>query len=191
MRHGKRGRHLSRTSAHRKALRLNIANSLFIHGRIVTTVEKAKETRSFVEKIITIAKKGLDKKESDRPGYVHCYRQVLSRLKNVDIVKKIFGEGDWRESEGIAKRFTNRNGGYTRILKLSGTRLGVLSGSSVDKIPELEYSMGGIRRKLRLLGRRLNDNASLAIFELVETETDVNNSEEIKPKVATSSLKNL
>lgn len=191
MRHGKRGRHLSRTSAHRKALRQNIANSLFIHGRIVTTVEKAKETRSFVEKIITIAKKGLDKKESDRPGYVHCYRQVLSRLKNVDIVKKIFGEGDWRESEGIAKRFTNRNGGYTRILKLSGTRLGVLSGSSVDKIPELEYSMGGIRRKLRLLGRRLNDNASLAIFELVETETDVNNSEEIKPKVATSSLKNL
>ncbi|TVL97784.1 50S ribosomal protein L17 [uncultured Candidatus Kuenenia sp.] len=191
MRHGKRGRHLSRTSAHRKALRQNIANSLFIHGRIVTTVEKAKETRSFVEKIITIAKKGLDKKESDRPGYVHCYRQVLSRLKNVDIVKKIFGEGDWRESEGIAKRFTNRNGGYTRILKLSGTRLGVLSGSSVGKIPELEYSMGGIRRKLRLLGRRLNDNASLAIFELVETETDVNNSEEIKPKVATSSLKNL
>ncbi|MBE7547851.1 LSU ribosomal protein L17p [Candidatus Kuenenia stuttgartiensis] len=190
MRHGKRGRHLSRTSAHRKALRQNIANSLFIHGRIVTTVEKAKETRSFVEKIITIAKKGLDKKESDRPGYVHCYRQVLSRLKNVDIVKKIFGEGDWRESEGIAKRFTNRNGGYTRILKLSGTRLGVLSGSSVGKIPELEYSMGGICRKLRLLGRRLNDNASLAIFELVETETDVNNSEEIKPKVATSSLKN-
>ena len=191
MRHGKRGRHLSRTSAHRKALRQNIANSLFTHGRIVTTVEKAKETRSFVEKIITIAKKGLDKKESDRPGYVHCYRQVLSRLKNVDIVKKIFGEGDWRESEGIAKRFINRNGGYTRILKLSGTRLGVLSGSSVGKIPELEYSMGGIRRKLRLLGRRLNDNASLAIFELVETETDVNYSEEIKPKVATSSLKNL
>lgn len=191
MRHGKRGRHLSRTSAHRKALRQNIANSLFIHGRIVTTVEKAKETRSFVEKIITIAKKGLDKKESDRPGYVHCYRQVLSRLKNVDIVKKIFGEGDWRESEGIAKRFTNRKGGYTRILKLSGTRLGVLSGSSIGKIPELEYSMGGIRRKLRLLGRRLNDNASLAIFELVETETDINYSEEIKPKVATSSLKNL
>ncbi|WP_347272856.1 50S ribosomal protein L17 [Candidatus Kuenenia sp.] len=191
MRHGKRGRHLSRTSAHRKALRQNIANSLFTHGRIVTTVEKAKETRSFVEKIITIAKKGLDKKESDRPGYVHCYRQVLSRLKNVDIVKKIFGEGDWRESEGIAKRFINRNGGYTRILKLSGTRLGVLSGSSVGKIPALEYSMGGIRRKLRLLGRRLNDNASLAIFELVETETDVKYSEEIKPKVATSSLKSL
>lgn len=189
MRHGKRGRHLSRTSAHRRALRQNIANNLFAHGRIVTTVEKAKETRSFAEKIITIAKKGLDKKESDRPGYVHCYRQVLSRLKNVDIVKKIFGEGDWRESEGIAKRFINRNGGYTRILKLSGTRLGVLSGSSVGKIPELEYSMGGIRRKLRLLGRRLNDNASLAIFELVETETDVKYSEEIKPKVAASSPK--
>ncbi len=64
MRHGKRGRHLSRTSAHRKALRQNIANSLFIHGRIVTTVEKAKETRSFVEKIITIAKKDWTKKRA-------------------------------------------------------------------------------------------------------------------------------
>ena len=57
-----RGRTLSRTSAHRKALRQNIANSLFIYGRIVTTIEKAKETKSFAEKIITLAKKGLLKK---------------------------------------------------------------------------------------------------------------------------------
>lgn len=186
MRHGKRGRHLSRTSAHRKSLRQNLANNLFIHGRIVTTVEKAKETRSFAEKIITIAKKGLEKKESDRPGYVHCYRQVLSRLKNADVVKKIFGEGKWRESGGIAQRYINRNGGYTRILKLSGTRLGVLTGSSVGKVPELEYTMGGMRRKLRLLGRRLNDNASLAVFELVEGEIEAQSAEEVKPKVATS-----
>ena len=68
MRHRMRGRHLSRTGAHRKALRQNITNSLFVYGRIVTTLEKAKETRSFAEKIITIAKKGLLKKNADRPG---------------------------------------------------------------------------------------------------------------------------
>ncbi|MBM4054054.1 MAG: 50S ribosomal protein L17 [Planctomycetes bacterium] len=186
MRHGKRGRHLSRTSAHRSSLRQNLANSLFIHGRIVTTLEKAKETRSFAEKIITIAKKGLEKKENDKPGYVHCYRQIFSRLKNVDVVKKILGEGQWRESGGIAKKYIDRNGGYTRILKLSGTRLGVLSGSSVGKVPQIEYTMGGMRRKLRLLGRRLNDNASLAVFELVEGTLETQSAEEVKPKVATS-----
>ena len=137
MRHGMRGRHLSRTAAHRKALRQNITNSLFTYGRIITTLEKAKETRSFAEKIITIAKKGLLKKDTDKPGYVHYYRQALTRLRNADVVKKLFGEGQWREAGGLAQRFMNRNGGYTRILKLSGTRLGVLSGSSIGKVPEL------------------------------------------------------
>ncbi|HHT9129323.1 MAG TPA: 50S ribosomal protein L17 [Candidatus Brocadiaceae bacterium] len=186
MRHRMRGRHLSRTAAHRKALRQNITNSLFKYGRIITTLEKAKETRSFAEKIITTAKKGLLKKDTDKPGYVHCYRQVLSRLRNVDAVKKLFGEGQWRETGGIAQRYMNRNGGYTRILKLSGTRLGVLSGSNVGKVPELEYKMEGVDRKLRLLGRRLNDNASRVIFELVEGTVGAQPSEEIKPEVTTA-----
>ena len=184
MRHRMRGRHLSRTAAHRKALRQNITNSLFTYGRIVTTLEKAKETRSFAEKLITIAKKGLLKKDADKPGYVHCYRQVLARLRNADVTRKLFGEGQWRESGGIAQRFANRNGGYTRILKLSGTRLGVLSGSSVGKIPELEYRMEGRDRKLRLLGRRLNDNASRVIFELV-AGAEMQPAEEVKPAVTT------
>lgn len=180
-----RGRHLSRTAAHRKALRQNITNSLFTYGRIVTTLEKAKETKSFAEKLITIAKKGLLKKDADKPGYVHCYRQVLSKLRNTDVTRKLFGEGQWRESGGIAQRFANRNGGYTRILKLSGTRLGVLSGSSVGKIPELEYRMEGRDRKLRLLGRRLNDNASRVIFELVAGVAEAQVVEQVKPAVTT------
>jgi len=180
-----RGRHLSRTAAHRKSLRQNITNSLFTYGRIVTTLEKAKETKSFAEKLITIAKKGLLKKDADKPGYVHCYRQVLSRLRNTDVTRKLFGEGPWRESGGIAQRFANRNGGYTRILKLSGTRLGVLSGSSVGKIPELEYRMEGRDRKLRLLGRRLNDNASRVIFELVVGAVEMQPVGEVKPAVTT------
>lgn len=180
-----RGRHLSRTAAHRKALRQNITNSLFTYGRIITTLEKAKETKSFAEKLITLAKKGLLMKDTDKPGYVHCYRQVLARLRNADVTKKLFGEGLWRETGGIAQRFVNRNGGYTRILKLSGTRLGVLSGSSVGKIPELEYRMEGRDRKLRLLGRRLNDNASRVIFELVEGTTEMQSIGEVEPSVTT------
>lgn len=181
-----RGRHLSRTAAHRKSLRQNITNSLFVYGRIVTTLEKAKETRSFAEKIITIAKRGLLKKNADRPGYVHCYRQVLAKLRNADVAQKLFGEGQWRETGGgIAQRYINRNGGYTRILKLSGTRLGVLSGNSVGKIPELEYNMEGMDRKLRLLGRRLNDNASRVVFELVEGSSETQPVEEVKPEVTT------
>lgn len=183
MRHRMRGRHLSRTAAHRKALRENITNSLFTYGRIVTTLEKAKETKSFAEKIITIAKKGLLKKDTDKPGYVHCYRQILSRLRNPDVVKKLLGEGEWREVGGVVQRYMNRNGGYTRILKLSGTRLGVLSGSSIGKVPELEYKMDGRDRKLRLIGRRLNDNASRVIFELVEGAPEAQPAEEIKPEV--------
>ena len=109
MRHRMRGRHLSRTAAHRKALRQNITNSLFTYGRIVTTLEKAKETKSFAEKLITIAKKGLLKKESDKPGYVHCYRQILARLRNADVARKLLGEGLWRETGGIAQRFVNRH----------------------------------------------------------------------------------
>lgn len=186
MRHRMRGRHLSRTAAHRKALRQNIVNSLFTYGRIITTLEKAKETRSFAEKVITTAKKGLLKKNADKPGYVHCYRQVLAKLRNVDVARKLFGEGQWRETGGLAQRYMNRNGGYTRILKLSGTRLGVLSGGSVGKIPELEYNMEGRDRKLRLLGRRLNDNASRVIFELVEGAVETQSAEEIKPEVTTA-----
>lgn len=178
-----RGRTLSRTASHRKALRQNIANSLFTYGRIVTTIEKAKETRSFAEKIITIAKKALLKKETDKPGYVHCYRQIVSQLRNIDVVRKLLGEGPWRELGGIAQRYMSRNGGYTRILKLSGTRLGVLSGSSVGKIPVLDYKMDGRDRKLRMLGRRLNDNASQAVFELVEGVVETQ-AEEVKPVVA-------
>lgn len=178
-----RGRHLSRTASHRKALRQNIANSLLTYGRIVTTLEKAKETKSFAEKIITAAKKGLMRKETDRPGYVHCYRQVLTRLRNPEVVKMLFGEGQWRETGGIARRYMDRNGGYTRILKLSGSRLGVLSGNSVGKIPELEYKMEGRDRKLRMVGRRLNDNASRVIFELVEGSVAPQQAEEIKPEV--------
>ncbi len=182
MRHRVKGRRLSRTSSHRVALRRNLAASLFTHGRIVTTMPKAKEIRPFAEKLITLARKAVSKRDTDRPAYVHYYRMILSRLQDKELTRKLVGEGKWRESGGIAQRYLTRNGGYTRIIRLSGSRLGVLTGGKVGKIQELEYKMEGVDRKLRLIGNRLGDNANRVIFELVEGVGEEPKVEEVEVK---------
>ncbi|MEE9558640.1 MAG: 50S ribosomal protein L17 [Candidatus Brocadiales bacterium] len=182
MRHRVKGRRLSRTSSHRVALRRNLAASLFTHGRIVTTMPKAKEIRPFAEKLITLARKAVSKRDTDRPAYVHYYRMILSRLQDKELTRKLVGEGKWRESGGIAQRYLTRNGGYTRIIRLSGSRLGVLTGGKVGKIQELEYKMEGVDRKLRLIGNRLGDNANRVIFELVEGVGEEPKAEEVEVK---------
>ncbi|MGR3219834.1 MAG: 50S ribosomal protein L17 [Candidatus Anammoxibacter sp.] len=184
MRHRIRGRQLSRTSSHRKALRRNLASSLFESGRIITTLPKAKEVKSFAEKLITLAKKAIAEKNKDNAAYVHKYRQAISKLQNKDMVKKLFGEGEWRENGGIAAQYLQRNGGYTRILKLAGSRLGAVSGSAIGKIPEMKYKFFDVERKIKLVGNRLGDNATLVIFELVEgDDSRTDDDEEIKPVV--------
>ncbi|MGR3295011.1 MAG: 50S ribosomal protein L17 [Candidatus Bathyanammoxibius sp.] len=182
MRHRVKGRRLSRTSSHRVALRRNLAASLFTHGRIVTTMPKAKEIRPFAEKLITLARKAVSKRDTDRPAYVHYYRMILSRLQDKELTRKLVGEGKWRESGGIAQRYLTRNGGYTRIIRLSGSRLGVLTGGKVGKIQDLEYKMEGVDRKLRLVGNRLGDNANRVIFELVEGVGEEPKAEEVEVK---------
>ena len=108
MRHRKRGRHLGRTSAHRQAMRRNLASNLFLVGRIKTTPAKAKEVRGMAEKLITLARKG---------GLAH-FRRALAILDDKYIVRKLFKE--------IAPGYADRPGGYTRILHLpvSSNRLG-------------------------------------------------------------------
>jgi large subunit ribosomal protein L17 len=106
MRHLKAGRKLGRNASHRLALKRNLARALFEHERIITTLEKAKEVRPFVEKLITLAKKGT----------LHHRRQALARLPDRDIVAKLFSE--------IGPRFEDRPGGYTRIIKRHERRLG-------------------------------------------------------------------
>lgn len=105
MRHKKVGRKLSRTASHRKALLSNIAAALFEHKQIKTTTAKAKEASKIVEKLITFAKRG---SLVDR-------RQVLRVIPNRHIVKSLFDE--------IAPSYEDRNGGYTRVIKL-GRRQG-------------------------------------------------------------------
>ena len=110
MRHLKSGRKLNMNSAHRKALRMNFCVSVIKHERVTTTLAKAKALRPFVEKMITLAKKGDD---SDR---LHRIRTAVSYLQDKTAVKKLFDE--------IAPRFANRSGGYTRILRLADHRIG-------------------------------------------------------------------
>src|SRR5919199_414744 len=118
MRHRKAGRKLGRNAAHRLALMRNLALALFRKERIITTVEKAKELRPFVEKLITLARKGT----------LHARRLAIARLgptakaevapqdDDKIILNKLFNE--------IGPRFADRPGGYTRIIKRHQRRLG-------------------------------------------------------------------
>ena len=105
MRHGKKFNHLGRTASHRAAMLSNMASSLIIHKRIVTTVAKAKALRVFVEPIITRSKEGT----------THNYRTAFSYLKDNVAVTELFTV--------VGGKVANRAGGYTRILK-TGNRAG-------------------------------------------------------------------
>jgi large subunit ribosomal protein L17 len=113
MRHRAKGRQLSRTSSHRRALLNNMATSLFEHGRVITTEAKAKELRPFAEKLITLA----------RRGDLHARRLVERKIKSRETLSRLFTE--------IGPRFAARPGGYTRILKL-GHRKG--DGADIARI---------------------------------------------------------
>jgi large subunit ribosomal protein L17 len=140
MRHRVHGRRLSRDTAHRRALRKNMVADLFSHGQVTTTEAKARMLRPTAEKIITLAKRGLAKKEENPASELHARRQVAARLsrlrviedeegfaEEVDVLKKLFSE--------IAPRYADRPGGYTRMIKI---------------------------------GRRPGDNAEMAVLMLVE-----------------------
>ncbi len=91
-----------------------MTRSLFEHGRITTTLAKAKELRPFVERLITVAKRGLE--SGDNIKALHARRQALIRLHDKETIAKLFKD--------IAPRYKDRAGGYTRIVKLHTRRLG-------------------------------------------------------------------
>ena len=105
MRHGAAHRKLGRTTSHRTAMFANMAASLIKHEQITTTLPKAKELRPFVEKLVTLAKK----------GDLHARRQAISQVRDVPQVGKLF--------ETLGPRYAERNGGYIRIMK-AGFRYG-------------------------------------------------------------------
>ena len=141
----KKGARLGSNPKHQRLMLSNLASSLFEHERITTTEAKAKMLRPYAEKLITKAKK----------GSVHHRRQVLSVIQDRDIVHKLFSD--------IGPRFVDRNGGYTRILKI-GPRNGdaapmvlmelVDEGAAVAVDSGDEEEAGGRRRRLRAPRRR-------------------------------------
>ncbi len=105
MRHGVSGRKLGVTTSHRLAMLRSMATALLKHEQISTTLPKAKELRPFVEKLVTLAKR----------GDLHARRIAISRVRDVEQVGKLFGT--------LGPRYKTREGGYTRVLK-AGVRYG-------------------------------------------------------------------
>jgi len=126
MRHGVKTAKLGRTTSHRKAMFRNMATSLILHGRIITTLPKAKAIRPVVEKLITLGKK----------GDLHNRRQAASFIKGEEALAKLFGE--------IAEKCAARNGGYLRIYKAGyrkGDRAAVAVIEFVDSISKTATSL--------------------------------------------------
>ena len=129
MRHRVGQRKLGRVTEHRIAMLRNQAEALIQHEHIETTVPKAKELRPFVERIITIAKRGIAAGDTNQ-GALHARRLVLRDIQNRDVVGKLF--------DTIAPRFAARPGGYTRILRV-GYRRGDSAEVAMIELVGSEY----------------------------------------------------
>lgn len=143
MRHKIQGRKLNRTTPHRKAMFANMAAALIKHEQIKTTLPKAKELRRFVDRLITLGKKG---RLSDR-------RLAMSRLRDTDMTKKLF--------DVLGERYKARSGGYTRVLK-AGFRYGDAAPMAIIELVDRDPSAKG----------QDSGPTSLEGFEGFQTEED-------------------
>jgi len=125
MRHGVAGRKLGVTSTHRIAMLRNMATSLIKHEQITTTLPKAKELRPYVERIISLGKR----------GDLHARRQAYAQIRDEKVVAKLFTT--------IAERYKTRTGGYTRVLK-AGVRYGDAADMAVIELIERDTGAKGL-----------------------------------------------
>jgi large subunit ribosomal protein L17 len=144
MRHGKSGRKLSRTSSHRKAMFANMSASLITHEQIMTTLPKAKELRPIVEKLITLGKR----------GDLHARRLVISAIRDEKAAKRLF--------ETVAPRYSERKGGYLRIMK-AGFRHGDNAAMAVIEFVDRDVSAKGAEDLARVAAEQAaeGENASV------------------------------
>ena len=124
MKHNIKNKKLNKTSSHRKAMFMNMSNALIKHEQITTTLAKAKELRRFIEKIVTLGKN----------GDLISRRKAVSILQDNKMSKKVF--------DVLADRYKNRNGGYTRIIKL-GNRFGDNAPTAVIEFIERDENAKG------------------------------------------------
>ena len=167
MRHGKKFNHLSRKSAHRKAMLANMACSLIEHKRIKTTLAKAKALRVYVEPLITKSK----------DDTTHSRRTVFSYLKQKEAITELFGD--------VATKVADRPGGYTRILKLSN-RLG--DNARMAFIELVDYNEDYTtnkpkRKKARRTKKKAIENVALAVEEAVIVEENPATEDVVEDKV--------
>ena len=167
MRHGKKFNHLSRKSAHRKAMLANMACSLIEHKRIKTTLAKAKALRVYIEPLITKSK----------DDTTHSRRTVFSYLKQKEAITELFGD--------VATKVADRPGGYTRILKLSN-RLG--DNAQMAFIELVDYNEDYTtdkpkRKKARRTKKKAIENVALAVEEAVVVEETPATEDAVKAKV--------
>jgi large subunit ribosomal protein L17 len=135
MRHGNAGRKLGRTSTHRQATLANLAVSLIVHEQIKTTLPKAKELKPYVEKLITLGKKG---------GLANR-RAAIAVLQDAGVAAKLFGP--------IAERYKARKGGYTRVLR-AGVRHGDAATMAVIELVDRDVAAKGKEDKARVAAER-------------------------------------
>lgn len=138
MRHGFKGRRFSRSVSHRKSMFANLSVSLIEHEQIVTTLEKAKDLRPIVEKLVTLGKR----------GDLHARRQVIAQIGNENVVKRLF--------DVVAPRYATRNGGYLRIMK-AGFRRGDNAAMAVIEFVDRDTSAKGAGDRVRLEAEAAND----------------------------------
>ena len=130
MRHKKKFNHLSRTSAHRKALLSNMACSLILHKRIKTTVAKAKALKMYVEPLLT-------KSKNDT---THSRRMTFSYLRQKEVVSELFGD--------VAQKIANRPGGYTRILR-TGNRIGDNAETCIIELVDFNATYTEVKQEVK------------------------------------------
>jgi len=181
MRHRVAGRKLSRTSEHRLAMRRNLVASLFEHETISTTVEKAKEVKSFAEKLITLAKKGT----------LSARRRAIALLGNRDIIEYEDGKAVSKGTvigklfSEIGPRYLDRPGGYTRIIRLSLKRLGdngqlvLLQLVGPEETSKKETKAAAKKRSRKRAKKTVEVEETVEAQEAAETEEVVDAGEEI------------
>ncbi|MBT3915789.1 MAG: 50S ribosomal protein L17 [Rhodospirillaceae bacterium] len=131
MRHRMSGRKLNRTSAHRKSMFANMTASLLLHEQIKTTKPKAKDLRTFVDKMITLGKR----------GDLHARRQAMSFLRDKEVVSKLF--------DALADRYKDRQGGYSRVLA-AGYRYGDSAPMAIIELVDRDEDAKGAADKARV-----------------------------------------
>ncbi len=144
MRHSISGRKLNRKSSHRKALFKNLSNSLILNEQIKTTLPKAKDLKSIVDKIITLGKN----------DNLHSKRKVFSILRSNQSVNKVFNI--------LSKRYSKRYGGYTRVLK-AGFRYGDSAPMAIIEFVERDINAKGLVDRERLKKEKLKSENSQTV----------------------------